>query len=82
MFSAFDLQTDSYFKSGRNSETRKECEEAMIVMLTLNRTLNGENWNISNEAILDMFEVRIDKHKRKIIDGYGHASEDIQKRLE
>lgn len=82
MFSAYDLQNNEYFESGRNKKRRKECEEEVINMLTLFRTLDDEDWNIPNKMILEVFEVRIDKHKGKMIDDCGNIEEETQRTLE
>ena len=74
MFSAYDLQLNQYFGSGRNSETLEECQEGILTFL-----LDGEEFTdeeceeIFNspekraQTITD-FDVRIDEHEEPIED--------------
>jgi len=66
LFSAYDLQNSQYFHSGRNMPTKQECTNDIINFLTMDKTLNNECWDIPDEAILSMFEVRVDEHEKKI----------------
>ena len=71
MFSAYDLQCDCYFHTGRNSDTEKQCEIDIVEHL-----LEGEYTNIEIDEIIEnddkrkekisIYEVRIDEHKEKI----------------
>ena len=65
MFSAYDLQTNDYFHTGRNSNTKEECQEGIINFL-----LEGEDDALLESAekeILDLFEVEIHEHSEPIL---------------
>ena len=70
-FSAFDLQCNRYFDSGKNSKTKLECENEVLQMLVdgcgdEQTVIDFENGNVPNSELLCVFEVRIDEHETKI----------------
>jgi hypothetical protein len=77
MFSAFDLQCNEYFHSGRNSKTKKQCMEDVVDMLVngqdeftwadFEKSAKKDNQTV-DEYIIDLFDVRIDQHEERIED--------------
>lgn len=67
-YSIFDLQTQNYLHSGRNSKTREEVIKAGIDYLTS----DWDEEDIKNlpereyEEILNGFEFQIDEHKEEL----------------
>ena len=62
-YSAYDLQCNCYFESGRNSETEAECIDDICSFL-----IDGEDIPDTTPAkdILSIFEVEIHEHEQKM----------------
>ena len=73
MFSVYDLQLGQYFHTGRNSNTKKECEIDIVCFLMecemsekeIDETINNDEKRLE---ILDLYEVRIDEHEEHLGD--------------
>lgn len=68
MFSAYCLQNNDYFHTGRNSSTRQECEEEIVYFLVEGEPEDEYTpWSeLPNWEILEMFEVNIVEHQEPI----------------
>lgn len=71
MFSAYDLQCDCYFHTGRNSDTEKQSEIDIVEHLLEGEYIDSEIDEIienddERKKKLIIYEVRIDEHKERI----------------
>jgi len=72
MFSAYDLQCSQYFHTGRNSDTKNQCEIDIVGFLLEGEYADDEIDKAitspeERQQILIAYEVRIDEHE-EIID--------------